>query len=250
MMTSKEYEIRRDGLLRQQAPFVVMEKNGLVAEGENYYRIGDVHVEVTSEVQSELDLLIGLKSKQSNGFRNAYGDKAVAGLRNSFAMADCVSDSRKFVLIANPSERIVDGIVPIREEVIPMQSFFEIVEMFADKHGYEVDQLQSYGNAVYGVTVRLMPVRPQYDAPVSDDEFVTNGLYMKWSLGEIELGSYYLQEKEASEGYLADPEQYEFEIVYKDEKTPVVEISDYQGKNLTGKTENRNVGLKRLKHSL
>ena len=44
----------------------------------------------------------------------------------------------------------------------------------------------------------------------------------------LELGSYYLQEKEAGEGYLADPEQYEFEIVYKDEKTPVVEISDYQ----------------------
>ena len=45
---------------------------------------------------------------------------------------------------------------------------------------------------------------------------------------DLELGSYYLQEKEASEGYLADSEQYEFEIVYKDEKTPVVEISDYQ----------------------
>ena len=27
---------------------------------------------------------------------------------------------------------------------------------------------------------------------------------------------------------LADPEQYEFEIVYKDEKTPVVKVSDYQ----------------------
>lgn len=45
---------------------------------------------------------------------------------------------------------------------------------------------------------------------------------------ELELGSYYLQEKEAGEGYLADPAQYKFEIVYKDEKTPVVEVSDYQ----------------------
>ena len=45
---------------------------------------------------------------------------------------------------------------------------------------------------------------------------------------DLELGSYYLQEKEASEGYLVDPAQYKFEIVYKDEKTPVIEISDYQ----------------------
>ncbi len=45
---------------------------------------------------------------------------------------------------------------------------------------------------------------------------------------ELELGSYYLQEKEAGEGYLVDLAQYKFEIVYKDEKTPVVEVSDYQ----------------------
>ena len=45
---------------------------------------------------------------------------------------------------------------------------------------------------------------------------------------ELELGSYYLQEKEAGEGYLVDPAQYKFEIVYKDEKTLVVEVSDYQ----------------------
>lgn len=45
---------------------------------------------------------------------------------------------------------------------------------------------------------------------------------------DLELGSYYLQEKEASEGYLVDPAQYKFEIVYKDEKIPVVEVSDYQ----------------------
>ena len=45
---------------------------------------------------------------------------------------------------------------------------------------------------------------------------------------DLELGSYYLQEKEAGKGYLADPDQYKFEIVYKDEKTPIVEVSDYQ----------------------
>ena len=44
----------------------------------------------------------------------------------------------------------------------------------------------------------------------------------------LELGSYYLQEKEAGEGYLVEPAQYKFEIAYKDEKTPVIEISDYQ----------------------
>lgn len=38
-----------------------------------------------------------------------------------------------------------------------------------------------------------MPICLQHDAPFTNDEFVTNGLYLKWNLGEIELGNYYLR---------------------------------------------------------
>ena len=44
----------------------------------------------------------------------------------------------------------------------------------------------------------------------------------------LELGSYYLQEKEASEGYLTDPAEYHFQLEWQGEKVPVVEVSDYQ----------------------
>ena len=44
----------------------------------------------------------------------------------------------------------------------------------------------------------------------------------------LELGSYYLQEKEASEGYLTDPAEYHFRLEWQGEKIPVVEVSDYQ----------------------
>ncbi len=44
----------------------------------------------------------------------------------------------------------------------------------------------------------------------------------------LELGSYYLKEEEASEGYLIDPEEYHFQLEWQGEKVPVVEISDYQ----------------------
>ena len=44
----------------------------------------------------------------------------------------------------------------------------------------------------------------------------------------LELGSYYLKEKEASEGYLTDPAEYHFRLEWQGEKIPVVEVSDYQ----------------------
>ena len=193
MMTNNEYLAMRDSLLQEQAPFIVMDKNELIAEGENFYNIRGLSVMVSSNVQNQLDRLIGLSTRQREGVKQAYGDDAVMNLRNTFAMANCVARPKKFALIANSAERMVDGIVPLDEEAIPMRSFFDVVETLANKHGYEVEQVQGPACAMYGIIVRLMPVRPQHDAPFGNDEFVTNGLYLRWNLGEIELGNYYLR---------------------------------------------------------
>lgn len=193
MMTNSEYVSIRDTLLREQKPFIVLNKNEIVSEGDNYYRIGDMQVAVTPSVQQQLDRQIGLSSRQREGIRQAYGENAVIGLRNGFAMANCVNSPKKFALIANPDELIVDGIVQLEAEAIPMRSFFNIVELFADEYSYEVEQVLSSYNGIYGITVKLMPVHPQYNTFGDDDEFITNGLYMKWNLGELELGNYYLR---------------------------------------------------------
>ena len=37
MVTNKEYELKRNALLQEQAPFVVLNKNELFAERENFY---------------------------------------------------------------------------------------------------------------------------------------------------------------------------------------------------------------------
>lgn len=192
-MTNNEYLAMRDLLLQEQNPFIVMDKNELIAEGENFYNIRGLSVMVSPNVQSQLDQLIGLSARQREGMKQAYGDDAVMNLRNSFAMANCVDRPKKFVLIANSDERMVDGIVPLEEEAIPMRSFFDVVETLADKHGYEVGQIQGSSHAMYGIIVHLMPASPQHDAPFGNDEFITNGLYLKWNLGEIELGNYYLR---------------------------------------------------------
>lgn len=135
-MTNKEYVSRRDALLQEQAPYIVMDKNELIAESENFYNIRGVSVMLTPNVQNRLDQLIGLSPRQCEGVKQAYGNDVVKNLRNSFAMANCVAHPKKFALIANAAEYIVDGIVPLDDEAIPMRTFFDVVEILADKYSY------------------------------------------------------------------------------------------------------------------
>lgn len=192
-MTTKEYQTTRDRLLATQEPFLVLNKEEVIAENQNTYRIGDLSVMVSDEVQDRLDQLIGLAPAQRKGLRETFGDNTMTNFRNSLAMSNCVKKPTKFALVANPSQLIVDGIVPLKGEAIPMGAFFDVVEMFADKHSYEIERIEHSDNGTYGITVRLLPVHAQYDAFFDDDEFLTNGYYMKWNLGEIELGNYYMR---------------------------------------------------------
>lgn len=82
-MTNKEYVSGRDALLQEQAPYIVMSKNELIAEGENFYNIRGVPVMVTPNVQNRLDQLIGLSPRQREGVKQAYGNDVVMNLRNS-----------------------------------------------------------------------------------------------------------------------------------------------------------------------
>ena len=52
IMTNSEYVSRRDTLLREQKPFIVLAKDELVSESDNYYRIGDMQVAVTPPVDA------------------------------------------------------------------------------------------------------------------------------------------------------------------------------------------------------
>lgn len=193
MMTDSTYLTRKAAFLDEQEPYLVLSKEELVAERNNYYRIGETSVAVSTAVQDQLDKLIGLRPKQRKGLEETFGADAIVCLRNSLAMANYVDKPTSFALIANSKELIVDGIVPLKGQVIPMESYFNLLEMFVDKHSYEIEMMESSHNGIYGLTTRLKPIHPQHDVFFGDDEFLTNGFYIKWNLGEIEVGNYYVR---------------------------------------------------------
>lgn len=193
MMTDETYITRKAAFLHEQEPYLVLSKEELVAERDNFYRIGETAIEVSPIVQDQLDTLIGLRRTQRKGLTETFGEDAIVNFRNSLAMANCVDKPMSFALVANSNELIVDGIIPLKGQVIPMESYFNLLEMFVDKHSYEIEMMESSHNGIYGITTRLTPIHPQYDVFFGNDEFMTNGFYLKWNLGEIEVGNYYIR---------------------------------------------------------
>lgn len=54
---------------------------------------------------------------------------------------------------------------------------------------------------------------------------IQTGSTAKVRIDNLELGTYYLKEVEASEGYLVDPAKYEMDVAYADEKTELVSVN-------------------------
>lgn len=190
MMTTSDYQKKRDVLLARQEPYRVFSKEEVFAQADNLYQVSGTTFEVSDYVQMELDNLIGLHSRQREGIRDAYGEQSLADFRNSLAMASCVVKPKRFALLANTKEHIVDGVIPLENDAIPMESFFQVLEMFADKNGFEVSSLQTAGNANMGAVAHLYPIYPEFDVFFENDEFMKNGFYMRWNLGGIEIGNY------------------------------------------------------------
>ena len=61
-----------------------------------------------------------------------------------------------------------------------------------------------------------------YKADKDGDAQIVTGEALKVCIKDLELGSYYVKEVSASEGYLVDTDKYYFDLVYADEKTETV----------------------------
>lgn len=100
-MTSSEFFSQKAKFLKKQEPYLILSKEELVAEVDNYYRIGDTSILVSDGAQRQIDELIGLSQCQRKGINETYGADAITNFRNSIAMANCINKPKRFALVAN-----------------------------------------------------------------------------------------------------------------------------------------------------
>lgn len=159
--------------------------------GKNVYRVDGTELLVNDLVSKQLDKIIGLTPMQAKVVKNASGEAGVRDFRNYLATAGSMMKPVSVALIANPSSRTVSGLVPVSEDPITSDAFFDFLELFLEKNSlYPVDYQMAYDISA-GFTLFLNSNNPDVRQIASNEDFLVNSYYLKWNLGQIELGRYY-----------------------------------------------------------
>lgn len=158
---------------------------------KNVYLVEGTEVLVSDLVSKQLDELIGLTPQQANIIKTASGEDGVRDFRNYLATANSMTNPVSVALIANPRTKTVCGMVPIKEEPITSDSFFDFLNLFMEfNHLYPTRYEMAYDPAA-GMTIYLNSREPDIRQIAPNEDFMTNAYYMRWNLGQIELGRYY-----------------------------------------------------------
>ena len=192
-METQAYLRKKEELLSNQQPYRVVRLEEIAAMDDNYFKIGNVVTKVTPIVAYTIDRAIGVSKKLQKTIIDTYGNSGITAFRNYLAQANSVTEPSSLAFIANPKAKIVDAAIPVKSAPITMESFFDFLEMFMDKNSYKIETIEHSQNSIYGLTARLLPEHPEYRTFKGNDEFLSNGLYVKWNIGEMEMGNYYLR---------------------------------------------------------
>lgn len=186
-----DYKFQRDNYLREQKPYKVISKNEIQFLGENIYELEGKEFQVSPLVATQIDKFIGINKKQVSAIHKASGEEGVRDYRNYIAMVNSISNPQNLALIADPKERIIIGATALEKDAIPMESFFDFAEMFANDNNYSISSFSKGSDVTAGIELTMIPDTKNIISLGIDEDFMTNGYLMKWNLGAIEIGHYY-----------------------------------------------------------
>lgn len=192
-MDSRTYSRRRDAFIAAQMPFRTVVPKELIATGGNSYLVHGLELEVEPQICEQLDAFIGVSKQQAKAVSDTFGRNGIRDLRNYLALSNSVEKAGKIALIADPNERRIIGATHLKKEAIPAESFFDLMELFMNENGYTPEKFYIPENGQGGVTVILLPNQAVYDELAPGEEFMTNGIWFRWNLGEVEAGNYYMR---------------------------------------------------------
>ena len=187
-MDNTDYQILKNKILLQPTAYKEFDKNEIVAVDETHYRLGDATVELSPKISENIDSFIGLKTGQSKLAEDSYGGSGLANLRNFFAQAK-QNKKEKIIVVADTETRKITGIYRTKTHFIPPQAFFEFAEMVMDQNQFEPEAID-YGDGS-DISIRMKSLNPQVMSFTKDDDFISNGLWLKWNPAEIAFGNYY-----------------------------------------------------------
>ena len=206
-MTTQEFYALRGQIAENQMPYKVVERAAIkyvgridkhgpevptkACYGRNIFSVNGTDMLATDHVARTLDKYAGFSRQQQKFIAKASGEDGVRDFRNYLAAASSIADPGKVVLVADPDSHTVINVIPVKDGPITSESFFDFAEMFIDANDLTPTGYQMGYNVSSGITLLLDNNTPDVRAFAQGEDTLINSYYLRWNLGQIELGRYY-----------------------------------------------------------
>lgn len=136
---------------------------------------------------------IGSSARQIDTVRGASGTGGVANFRNYLSAAQGMMCERHAVLLADPGKKeVVDIIIP-KKDFMPIDQFFDFAEFFMDATDTYPEKVEASLEGKMDVMVYLQSNHPETTSFAPGEDFISNGLFLKWTGDTVSLGNYFVR---------------------------------------------------------
>ena len=173
-------------------PHKVIKLSEMSYIGDNVFNINGKEVAASENIERKLDKLVGISQNQREWVQNASDKNGLKNFRNYMQIAYDMHANQEIVLIADPNERKIVDIVPLKKEYLVPSVFFKIAEIFMNNSGYYLTDT-FFNNNLLSSNLTLYLQSPNDETiQIADDEvFLPNGIFMRWNFSEIEVGNFF-----------------------------------------------------------
>lgn len=191
MMSTTDFSRERKLFSADKFPHKVVSLADIAHIGENLFKIENTDVECSTGALHAMDEILNINSKQIDAVKGGVGEVGASHFRNYVTAATNLNKDTQVVVIADSKERKVVDIVPIVEEYISPNHFFDFAEMFLNTSNYKLNRVEHGYNISDGLRLFLDPIDPHITKLATEEEFITNGLALEWTPVEVKISEYY-----------------------------------------------------------
>ena len=185
-----DFSTLKNQVLSDRNPYRTVGREQIEHIGGSFYKVDGVEMEVTPEVASDLDAFIGLSRKQAKTVETASGETGIRNFRNYLASAGSISRPMRLAIVGDRDTRRITKAVPLKDELITAEAFFDFAEMFMDRNGYSSRSCMIGADTGAEFSIILDSWHPEILAIRNDDEgFLTNSIYQSWRFGMMTKAS-------------------------------------------------------------
>lgn len=177
---------------KQMFPHKIVYLDEIEFMGENLFKCNGMEMLARDNFIDKIDKMINITAKQSEMVKNISGENGLSNFKNYFSLASNAAKRQKVVLFANPGSNTLEDIVALKNKYIPFDMFSDFLEIFMNKAGYKaVTREYDAARLHKGGTFYFNPISPSLKKIGEGEEFITDGVFFRWDVSEVEVGNYF-----------------------------------------------------------